>query len=195
MSEDRQSFLQEMQDVVPHRSQNKVQLKPQTLSLKAELAQVRQQNAVQESQDLKQELALEPTIRVEPNAVLSYKLDGIGHNVFNRFRKGQYPIDASLDLHRMRVKQAREQVLAFIKECLRQDIRTALISHGKAEHSELKATLKSCINQWLKEIDVVQAFHSAQPKHGGTGAVYVMLRKSESKKLENRLHFNKGRME
>jgi hypothetical protein len=40
----------------------------------------------------------------------------------------------------------------------------------------------------------VQAFHSAQPQHGGTGAVYVLLRKSEEKKQENRERFLRGRV-
>jgi hypothetical protein len=41
---------------------------------------------------------------------------------------------------------------------------------------------------------VVQAFHSAQPRHGGTGAVYVLLRKSERQKQLNRERFLKGRL-
>jgi len=43
--------------------------------------------------------------------------------------------------------------------------------------------------------DLVQAFHSAQPLHGGTGAVYVLLRKSAEKKRENRLNYMKGRIQ
>ena len=49
-------------------------------------------------------------------------------------------------------------------------------------------------DRWLRELDVVQAFNSAQPQHGGTGAVYVLLRKSEEKKRENRERFSKGRV-
>ena len=194
MSDDMDAFWQEMQDVTPHKSSNKVSLKRGSEQLQAATAELRQQNAQQSEQQKEPELALEPMIRVLPNDILSFN-DGIGNNVFNRFRKGQYPIEASLDLHRMRVKQARDQVLAFIKECMRLQIRTALICHGKAEFAEQKATLKSCVNHWLQELTDVQAFHSAQLKHGGTGSVYVMLRKSEAKKLENRLHYNKGRVE
>ena len=41
--------------------------------------------------------------------------------------------------------------------------------------------LKGYVNQWLRDLEPVQAFHSAQPQHGGTGAVYVLL----SRKFRN----------
>ena len=47
----------------------------------------------------------------------------------------------------------------------------------------------------LKELDAVQAFHSAQPQHGGTGAVYVLLRKNAEQKRANRLQYLKGRVQ
>ncbi|MGB0189025.1 MAG: Smr/MutS family protein, partial [Aequoribacter sp.] len=40
-----------------------------------------------------------------------------------------------------------------------------------------------------RELDAVQAFHSAQPQHGGTGAVYILLRKNEIQKQVNRERF------
>ena len=58
----------------------------------------------------------------------------------------------------------------------------------------MSSILKGCTDYWLRELDTVQAFHSAQPRHGGTGAVYVLLRKSEEKKRENREAFMKGRV-
>ena len=58
---------------------------------------------------------------------------------------------------------------------------------------EKTSVLKGCTNQWLQELNVVQAFHSAQPRHGGTGAVYVLLQKSDEMKRRNRLRFSGGR--
>jgi hypothetical protein len=54
--------------------------------------------------------------------------------------------------------------------------------------------LKGYVQHWLQELEEVQAFHSAQPVHGGTGAVYVLLRKNLQKKRENRERFLKGRV-
>ena len=71
------------------------------------------------------------------------------------------------------------------------------IVHGKGDsrtERERASILKGCTDHWLRQLEVVQAFHSAQPRHGGTGAVYVLLRKSEEKKRENREQFSKGRV-
>jgi DNA-nicking Smr family endonuclease len=55
--------------------------------------------------------------------------------------------------------------------------------------------LKGYVDHWLRELEAVQAFHSAQLSHGGTGAVYVLLRKSADQKRENRLKYRKGRVQ
>ncbi|GAB3479341.1 Smr/MutS family protein [Marinomonas epiphytica] len=41
------------------------------------------------------------------------------------------------------------------------------------------------INKWLRDLDNVMAFHSAQRHHGGLGAVYVLFKKSDKARLEN----------
>jgi len=123
---------------------------------------------------------------VHPLDILTFRRDGLAHGVFRRFKQGKYQIDAKLDLHRKTVEQARREVFNFIKDCMKYDIRMAIILHGKGEKSDPPALLKSYANRWLREIPEVMAFHSAQRQHGGVGAVYVLMKKSEAKKLENR---------
>jgi len=53
-----------------------------------------------------------------------------------------------------------------------------LISHGRGERSPTPARIKSYVAQWLSQVPDLIAWHSAARHHGGTGAVYVMLRKS-----------------
>ena len=129
--------------------------------------------------------------------VLDFKRAGIQNGVFKKLRQGRYEVDARLDLHRMTVKQAREEVHAFIADAMKYGLRTVLILHGKGKRKverDKTAVLKGYVNRWLQDLDDVQAFHSAQPAHGGTGAVYVLLRKSAEKKRENRERFLKGRV-
>lgn len=128
---------------------------------------------------------------VEPNDWLEYKSDGVQALVYKNLRLGKYPIEASIDLHRRTVKEARDDVFYFIKRCREHDKRLLLITHGKGERSEPKAVIKSHVNHWLQEVTDVIAFHSAQPHHGGLGSVYVMLKKSEWAKQENRERFNR----
>ena len=129
--------------------------------------------------------------------VLAFKRPGIQHGVYKKLRQGRYEIDARLDLHRLSVKQARLDVQSFIQEAMQYGLRTVLILHGKGQRKaeqEKTAVLKGYVNHWLQDSEEVQAFHSAQPVHGGTGAVYVLLRKSLEKKRENRERFLKGRV-
>ena len=63
-------------------------------------------------------------------------------------------------------------------ECKTFDYRHVIIVHGKGFRSQSKPVIKPLVNHWLKQADEVLAFCSAQPQDGGTGAVYVLLRKS-----------------
>ena len=130
--------------------------------------------------------------------ILEFKRPGIQNGVYRKLRLGHYQLDARLDLHRFAIKQAREEVFSFIGEASHLGLRTLLIVHGKGHskaNGDKTAVLKGYVNQWLRELEAVQAFHSAQPQHGGTGAVYVLLRKSAEQKRENRLKYLKGRVQ
>ena len=125
-----------------------------------------------------------PVDMVDPLAVLSFQRAGVQHGVFKSLRLGKYPPEARLDLHRMNVEQARQTIFLFVKDCIANDVRSALITHGKGEGRKTPALLKSCVNHWLPQFDEVLAFHSAQKQHGSYGATYVLLRKSDRKRLE-----------
>lgn len=126
--------------------------------------------------------------KVDPNAMLEYKRSGVQDGVFKRLRQGKYGIESRLDLHQKTVAQARELVYQFVEDCLRNDIRVAIIVHGKGDRTpdpDMRAMIKSYINKWLRDLDQIMAFHSAQRHHGGLGAVYVLLRKTEKARLED----------
>jgi len=126
--------------------------------------------------------------------VSSWKRPGIQHGVFRRLKQGRYESQARLDLHRMGVEQARRELYEFVTEAFQLGLRSLLVVHGKGRTAgDQGSILKGCVDHWLRELDAVQAFHSAQPQHGGTGAVYVLLRKSESAKQATREQFSRGR--
>lgn len=133
----------------------------------------------------------DPLEMVEPMALLAFVKPGVQHGVYKSMRMGKYPIDARLDLHKMTVERARIIVYQFIKDCVANDVRTALITHGKGEGRERPALLKSCVAHWLPQIDDVLAFHTAQKQHGSYGATYVLLKKSAAKKTKTREQFLK----
>jgi len=133
--------------------------------------------------------------RIGPHDVVGYKRPGIQDGVFRKLRLGKYETEARLDLHRRTVEQSRSQLFRFVSDCLEHDIRSVLILPGKGERTEGdSAIIKSYLVHWLEQMDDVQAYHTAQPHHGGAGAFYVLLRKSDRKKQEAREQFSKGRL-
>jgi DNA-nicking Smr family endonuclease len=134
---------------------------------------------------------------LDPWYVLEFKRPGVQNGVFRKLKQGRYEHEARLDLHRMTVAVARRELFDFIGQCMELGLRSVLLIHGKGERKpeqERAAILKGYVDAWLRDLEAVQAFHSAQPRHGGTGAVYILLRKSEEKKRENRERFLKGRV-
>ncbi len=133
--------------------------------------------------------------RIGPHDVVGFKRPGIQDGVFRKLRLGKYEIEARLDLHRRTVEQSRAQLFRFVSDCLEHDLRSVLVLPGKGDRDEGDpAVIKSYLVHWLEQLDDVQAYHTAQPHQGGTGAFYVLLRKSERKKQEARELFSKGRL-
>src|SRR5690606_37393503 len=92
-------------------------------------------------------------------------------------RRGQWPAGAELDLHGLRVAQARHAVLAFLDECLEHGIRCVRIVHGKGYGSQgLEPVLKDKVRTWLVQKPDVMAFSQAPEREGGAGALLVLLR-------------------
>ncbi len=122
----------------------------------------------------------------QPDDYLEFKKDGVQDGVFRKLRLGKYDIQARLDLHKQNIQQASESLWHFLQQCQKLDARSVLIVHGKGQHLSPPALLKSHIAHWLPTLDDILCFHSAQPRHGGTGATYVLLRKNAQTKSENR---------
>lgn len=114
---------------------------------------------------------------VQSEEFIAFKHPGISNKILRNLRKGQYNVEATLDLHGMSVEKAKTAVERFLQDCLHEKIRVALIVHGKGHHSQMPV-LKNKINHWLREIDTVLAFCSAAPAHGSRGAMYILLKRS-----------------
>jgi DNA-nicking Smr family endonuclease len=115
---------------------------------------------------------------IETGDELLYTRPGLQHTVIRKLRRGQYTIEAELDLHGATVLQAREAVNIFLNNAREQDKRVVRIIHGKGKSSEGKLpVLKGKVNSWLRQKGEVLAFCSARPNDGGTGAVYVLLKR------------------
>lgn len=181
---DSDDFLKAMDDVQPLQVDPRVTLEKRPLPQQASLA-ARREAAQAEPTALVDPLTESEVVQLDPNAILAFRRPGVQHGVYKQLRLGRYTIDARLDLHRLTVEQARQAVYQFTRDCLANDIRCALITHGKGEGRKNPAVLKSHLAHWLVQIEEVLAYHSAQKHHGGAGACYLLLKKSVRKRQEN----------
>lgn len=109
---------------------------------------------------------------------IAFKQSGVSNKTLRKLRKGQYNVEATLDLHGLSVEEARKTVYEFLHQCLADKRRVVLIIHGKGRHSQ-KPILKNKLNHWLREVNVVLAFCSASVSHGSRGAIYILLKRTD----------------
>ncbi|MEO5573858.1 MAG: Smr/MutS family protein [Gammaproteobacteria bacterium] len=116
---------------------------------------------------------------VETGEELLFSRHGLQHGLLRKLRRGKFNINMELDLHGMTVPQARDALTQFLLECRATNSRCVRIIHGKGHGSLHKQpVLKGKLNVWLQQRDEVLAFCSARIEDGGTGAVYVLLKRA-----------------
>jgi DNA-nicking Smr family endonuclease len=95
-----------------------------------------------------------------------------------RLKRGQVELEQTLDLHGQTQNQAHRRLRAFVAEAQASGSRCVLVVTGKG--LETGGTLRHMVPRWLNEEPNrarVLAYSPAQPRHGGTGALYVLLRR------------------
>jgi DNA-nicking Smr family endonuclease len=102
---------------------------------------------------------------------------GLPRGVLRKLRGGHWVVQSELDLHGLRVDEAREALARFLAEVRRRGDRCVRIIHGKGLRSRNREpVLKSKVRGWLRQRDEVLAFVEARPIAGGSGAVVVLLK-------------------
>jgi len=107
-----------------------------------------------------------------------------------KLAKNAQPIDARIDLHGMRQKQAHSALRGFLFASAARGHRNVLVITGKGTRGELerrrdfymeeRGVLRRLVPQWLGEPEfrgIVLSYTTASIRHGGEGALYVRLRK------------------
>lgn len=112
---------------------------------------------------------------VNPDTKLAYFNQTMRPLDQRQLLQGKKRLEGTLDLHGKTVNEARAELSDFLSEAHRDGLKCVRIIHGKGRISG-RALLKTKVNAWLPQSRYVIAFCSCIPKHGGTGAVYVLLR-------------------
>lgn len=125
---------------------------------------------------------------VSKNKVKENQSAQLDRRTFDKLRKGKMLIEARLDLHGMSREVAHAAVKNFIISSQERGLRTVIIITGKGKSKSTsdewlvrgKGVLKENVPYWLEGVELrpyVLKFISAQPKDGGTGALYVYLKR------------------
>jgi len=108
-------------------------------------------------------------------------VQGLDPKFMRRLKRGEFPLQNYLDLHGLTKQEAQEKVHNFLLESYRAGLRCVLVVHGRGHNSENHIPiLKERLPHWLTRgpaRKIVLAFSTARPYDGGTGALYILLRK------------------
>ena len=115
----------------------------------------------------------------EPGASdLFFLRTGLQKKILRDLKRGtRYPVETVLDLHGLSRANAQCAINEAIIELNNSQSHCMLIIHGKGLRSSQGAVLKTFTEQYLKTLSGVKAYCSAKINDGGTGALYVLLRK------------------
>lgn len=122
---------------------------------------------------------------------------GIDPRLVTRLRRGEFAVQAHIDLHGMIQPDAKAALENFIIASVRKGLRAVLVVHGRGLRSPGgMPVLKHAAAQWLSHGEMggyVLAFTTARPADGGAGATYVLLRRERRRAPFDILHGAKRR--
>lgn len=128
---------------------------------------------------LRESLAGEPgTGEAETGDHLQFRHASVSRVTSRRLARGGFRRQAELDLHGLTAAEAREELGRFVAECVDRGLTCVRVIHGKGRGSgHAGPVLKRLADQWLRRCQPVLAFVTARPVDGGSGALYVLLRR------------------
>ncbi len=108
--------------------------------------------------------------------------------------RGRIDVDAKLDLHGFYQEEAHDRLINFLIEAQRRQNRIVIVVTGKGSVTSgsrgrdfhfgeaQTGVLRRLVPQWLRAAELrglVIGFEEAGPGHGGSGALYVRIRRVE----------------
>jgi DNA-nicking Smr family endonuclease len=105
---------------------------------------------------------------------------GVDRRTDDRLRRGQLVIDGRIDLHGLTQSAAHDALVRFLGDSQQAGRRCVLIITGKGAINQGGGILRNVTPRWLAEPGLrrmIVAIHQAQPRHGGEGALYVLLKR------------------
>jgi DNA-nicking Smr family endonuclease len=108
---------------------------------------------------------------------VSYLRPGMSSMTLRKLRRGQWPVEDSLDLHGLTLAQARVRLFHFLQHAVEKHYRCVNVIHGKGwQTGGNEGVLKIHTRHWLSQFPQVLGFCEPPANAGGGGAVWVLLK-------------------
>jgi len=191
-TQDLELFHRVLADVTPLRLEPEP--KPTSQPLPVSTTRQKVQKSAKKAIRTEAKLSLKPTAKaaMTPAVLADHgpgRAPGLDRRSALRLKRGKTEIDGRIDLHGMTQEQARSALTGFVISGHRQDRRCLLVITGKGYHPVRDDTdawraesgiLRQRVPRWLEEqplVGCVLAYSPAQPEHGGSGALYILLKR------------------
>ena len=183
---DKKIFREHMINVRPLKPSNSLPITPPLSTKKNDQYTIKQHYAsYQKSTHTEPDsIIATPAYPVQAQDKLFFSHSGLQIKQQKRLKQGKITIQASIDLHGMTVTEALSTLENFLHQAQNHQFRCLHIIHGKGltltkknNSASQHPVLKNTINTWLRNHPAVLAFSSCQPADGGSGAVYVLLKR------------------
>jgi len=122
----------------------------------------------------------EPTVERPATALVPGRVVDVDKRTALKLRRGQLAIAASIDLHGLTQAEAHAALAEFVVAQHEAGRRCVLVITGRGRRSEAGGVLRAMLPRWLNQPALrprVVAIAEAQPRHGGAGAFYLLLRR------------------
>ncbi len=106
--------------------------------------------------------------------IIHYQQENTCPKIYQQLASGKLAIIKAYDFHGYTTASAHEKLSDILQYSDTNNHRCLLMVHGKG-HLEQKSILKGYLYRFLRLHPKCRAYHSAQPKHGGTGSIYVLI--------------------
>ncbi|MBN1239128.1 MAG: Smr/MutS family protein [Gammaproteobacteria bacterium] len=164
------AFRRAMADVKPLERQNRVVAQRRRPPPRARHARAARLAVLNES--------LNGELIEQPSGEIEFRRPGVSAQTLKELGRGRFSVAAEIDLHGMTRVEAHEALKATVVAARLRGLACLRVIHGKGSGSGPGGpVLKHAVCEWLARWDDVLAFTSATRRHGGTGAVYVLLRR------------------
>ena len=116
----------------------------------------------------------------KPPELAPGRIAGVDKRLAERLKRGQLPIEGMLDLHGLTQEEAHRQLDGFLALSANAGRRCVLVITGKGVWRSDSGILREMVPRWLNEAPNrarVLAIAAARPRHGGSGALYILLKR------------------